>query len=124
MVSEWLDVDEVEEAFAKMRRAAGVRIYIFSILLIQEPTITKDAISFFVKKKVRDMIEVVERFKTQRSTAEILQKQNENSKQEVRNISSPFLKWFSVQVLVLTELKEQKVKTTFILSKVISEELT
>ena len=26
MISEWLDVDEVEEAFAKMRRAAGVRI--------------------------------------------------------------------------------------------------
>ena len=70
------------------------------------------------------MIEVVERFKTQKSTAEILQKQNENSKQEVKNISSPFLKWFPVQVLVLTELKEQKVKTTFILSKVISEELT
>ena len=70
------------------------------------------------------MIEVVERFKTQKSTAEILQKQNENSKQEVRNISSSFLKWFSVQVLVLTELKEQKVKTTFILSKVISEDLT
>ena len=70
------------------------------------------------------MIEVVERFKTQKSTAEILQKQNENSKQEVRNFSSPFLKWFPVQVLVLTELKEQKVKTTFILSKVISEELT
>ena len=70
------------------------------------------------------MIEVVERFKTQKSTAEILQKQNENSKQEVRNISSPFLKWFPVKVLVLTELKEQKVKTTFILSKVISEELT
>ena len=67
------------------------------------------------------MIEVVERFKTQKSTAEILQKQNENSKQEVRNISSPFLKWFSVKVLVLTELKEQKVKTTFILSKVISK---
>ena len=70
------------------------------------------------------MIEVVERFKTQKSTAEILQKQNENSKQEVRNISSPFLKWFPVKVLVLTELKEQKVKTTFILSKVISEDLT
>ena len=47
VVSEWLDVDEVEEAFAKMRRAAGVRI---SIFLIQEPTITKDAISFFVKR--------------------------------------------------------------------------
>ena len=46
-MSEWLDVDEVEEAFAKMRRAAGVRI---SIFLIQEPTITKDAISFFVKR--------------------------------------------------------------------------
>ena len=30
VVSEWLDVDEVEEAFAKMRRAAGVRISIFS----------------------------------------------------------------------------------------------
>ena len=44
VVSEWLDVDEVEEAFAKMRRAAGVRI---SIL---EPTITLDAISFFVKR--------------------------------------------------------------------------
>ena len=70
------------------------------------------------------MIEVVERFKTQKSTAEILQKQNENSKQEVRNFSNPFLKWFPVQVLVLTELKEQKVKTTFIFSKVISEELT
>ena len=26
VISEWLDVDEVEEAFAKMRRAAGVRI--------------------------------------------------------------------------------------------------
>ena len=25
VISEWLDVDEVEEAFAKMRRAAGVR---------------------------------------------------------------------------------------------------
>ena len=47
LVSEWLDVDEVEEAFAKMRRAAGVRISFFSVLLIQEPTIT---ISFFVNR--------------------------------------------------------------------------
>ena len=27
VISEWLDVDEVEEAFAKMRRAAGVRFF-------------------------------------------------------------------------------------------------
>ena len=34
VVSEMLDVDEVEEAFAKMRRAAGVRILqIFSAMM-------------------------------------------------------------------------------------------
>ena len=49
------DVDEVEEAFSNMKRAAGVG----------------------------DMAEVVDRFATQKKTANILKLQNEKSKKEV-----------------------------------------
>ena len=55
VINEVFDVDEVEEAFSNMRRAAGVG----------------------------DMAEVVDRFATQKKTANILKLQNEKSKKEV-----------------------------------------
>ena len=50
-----MDVDEVEEAFGKMRKAAGVS----------------------------DMVEVVDRFRTQKKTQKSLDQQNSKAKKEV-----------------------------------------